>query len=92
MDKDKEISARHVLPVPTQALPFCEPETILIPMKVAESIAGIGRATIYKLQKENKFPKSVQIGGGRIRFVLAEVRAWVQEKIDLSRSGGIENE
>lgn len=37
---------------------------------------------IARLEKAGKFPKRVQIGPNRVGWVEAEVRDWLQERLD----------
>lgn len=43
-----------------------------------EKIAGISRATIYRLMKAGKFPRPVSIGTSAIRWKQSDVTAWLQ--------------
>ncbi|MCS3471252.1 prophage regulatory protein [Pseudomonas sp. JUb42] len=66
-----------------------DPATTLIRIPEMEAITGIKRATFYKLLKHDPtFPRPVPLSnsssrGAPIGFVLAEVYAWVQKRIDL---------
>ncbi len=48
-------------------------------LKVGEvvAIAGISRATVYRLVKSNKFPKPKQISPARIGWLQSEISGWL---------------
>lgn len=48
----------------------------LIPRKTVEKMSGLSRATIYRLMKSKKFPNSVSIGTGAVRWRQSEIMAW----------------
>ena len=49
---------------------------VLLRRKDVERIAGISRASIYRLIKAGKFPKSFSLGTGAVRWKQSEVVAW----------------
>ena len=50
----------------------------LLRRKEVERIAGISRASIYRLIKAGKFPRPVSIGTGSVRWKQSDVIAWQQ--------------
>ncbi|MGJ7218015.1 helix-turn-helix transcriptional regulator [Morganella morganii] len=50
---------------------------------------GYCKQWIYKLIKENKFPKQVKIGSRSVAFVESEIDTWIANKIAESRSGEV---
>ena len=57
--------------------------TILITMEDVMEITGYkSRESIYKRIRNGSFCQPIEVGGGRLRFVLSEVQTWVQEKIN----------
>ncbi|WP_407579475.1 helix-turn-helix transcriptional regulator [Citrobacter koseri] len=46
---------------------------------------GYGRAWIYRLIREGRFPRLVKTGSRSIAFIESEVDAWIQSVIDRSR-------
>jgi prophage regulatory protein len=48
----------------------------LLRRKEVELIAGISRASIYRLIKAGKFPAPVNLGTGAVRWKLSDVTAW----------------
>ena len=54
---------------------------IVVPLKEAHKMIGVGRSTFYELLKEPEFPRPVEIMPGRKSFVVAEIEGWVAERI-----------
>ncbi len=48
----------------------------LLRRKEVERIAGLSRASIYRLIKSNKFPRPVSLGSGGVRWKQSDVIAW----------------
>ena len=57
----------------------------LIRMPDAMRRTGYGRAWIYRLISQNKFPKPIKIGSRSIAFVESEVDEWINQRISESR-------
>jgi prophage regulatory protein len=38
---------------------------------------GLGKTSIYELQKQGRFPRSVNLTGHSVRWIEAEVEAWL---------------
>ncbi|MES2820130.1 MAG: AlpA family phage regulatory protein [Pseudomonadota bacterium] len=63
------------------------PANTLVRMPDLLQMTGLGRATVYKLQKTDpSFPKPVKLTdstarGAPVAFVLAEVNGWIQSRI-----------
>ncbi|MGE6445943.1 helix-turn-helix transcriptional regulator [Pseudomonas bubulae] len=76
-------------PFSTGKRPIYDPATIIIRMDELESITGIKRPTVYKRLKDDPtFPRSVPLSNSKARgapvgWVLAEVQAWVRQRIAL---------
>lgn len=64
-----------------------DPATTIIRMGELEAITGIKRPTVYKRLKDDPtFPRPVPLSNSKSRgspvgFVLAEVQAWVRQRI-----------
>jgi len=50
----------------------------LLRRKDVEKIAGISRASIYRLIKAGKFPAPVNLGTGAVRWKKSSIIAWQQ--------------
>ena len=48
----------------------------LLRRKEVERIAGISRASIYRLIKAGKFPAPVSLGTGAVRWKQSDIIAW----------------
>ena len=55
------------------------PTRILRLHQVTEMI-GLSRATIYRLVKMNRFPKSITIGIKAVGWIEAEIEMWIAER------------
>ncbi|HDQ3816910.1 TPA: AlpA family transcriptional regulator [Escherichia coli] len=47
---------------------------------------GFGKAWIYRLIREGRFPAPVKIGVRAVAFVESEVEEWIQSVIETSRN------
>lgn len=51
-----------------------------------KSITGLSRSTIYLRISENKFPKAINLGGGRaVGWLETEIDEWIELQIKRSR-------
>ncbi|WP_019410431.1 helix-turn-helix transcriptional regulator [Pseudomonas psychrophila] len=83
----------HTVHTPTQfsvaATQHFDPANTLIRMPDLEAITGLARPTVYKRLKDDPtFPRPVPLSNSKSRgspvgFVLAEVQAWVRQRIAL---------
>ncbi|MBE8597426.1 helix-turn-helix transcriptional regulator [Xenorhabdus sp. BG5] len=58
----------------------------LIRLPEVQRRTGYSKAWIYRLIKEDKFPKQVKIGPRSVAFVESEIDGWVDQRIAESRS------
>jgi prophage regulatory protein len=42
----------------------------------------LSRTTIWRLQRADKFPRSVQLSPGRRGWLESEITAWIQERVE----------
>ena len=54
----------------------------LIKMKEVIQQTGLGRSTVYKYMDEGRFPASVPVGAGAVRWREDEVQEWIQDRVD----------
>ncbi|WP_027925941.1 AlpA family transcriptional regulator [Pseudomonas sp. URMO17WK12:I12] len=80
----------HSQPRPSSAVSQnFDPSITLIRMPDLEAITGLARPTVYKRLKDDPtFPRPVPLSNSKSRgspvgFVLAEVQAWVRQRIAL---------
>ncbi|QTL41254.1 AlpA family transcriptional regulator [Xenorhabdus budapestensis] len=57
----------------------------LIRLPEVQRRTGYGKAWIYKLIADNKFPKQVKIGTRSIAFIESEINDWISQRISESR-------
>ncbi|MGS0626281.1 MULTISPECIES: helix-turn-helix transcriptional regulator [Photorhabdus] len=57
----------------------------LIRLPEVQRRTGYGKAWIYKLIADNKFPKQIKIGTRSVAFVESEVDDWISQRIAESR-------
>lgn len=66
-----------------------DPVNTIIRFPEVEAITGLARATVYKRLKDDPtFPRPVSLSNSKSRgspvgFVLAEIQAWVRQRIAL---------
>jgi prophage regulatory protein len=53
----------------------------LLRLPQVKAAVGLGRAAIYQLQREGRFPKSVRIIGRTVGWVEDEIQAWLAQRI-----------
>ena len=57
----------------------------LIRRQDVERLTGFGKAYLYKQMKAGRFPRPVRIGSKSVRWIEAEVRGWIVERISEDR-------
>ncbi|ALR75804.1 MULTISPECIES: helix-turn-helix transcriptional regulator [Enterobacteriaceae] len=57
----------------------------LIRLPEVQRRTALGKAWIYRLMSQGKFPSSVKIGSRAIAFVESEVDDWINQRIEDSR-------
>ncbi|MDR8394894.1 AlpA family phage regulatory protein [Paraburkholderia sp. USG1] len=48
---------------------------------------GLGASTVYRYLAEGKFPRPVELGGGRVAWLESEVDAWIASRAEAARLG-----
>jgi len=56
---------------------------VLVPETV--TMTACPRSTILKYSKIGQFPKTIRLLGNRIAFVRADVEAWIESRLDVSK-------
>jgi len=59
--------------------PLNNPERI-IRAKEVEKMTGLSRVTIWRYEKDNKFPKRIPLGEVSVGWKLSEVQDWIQSR------------
>lgn len=57
----------------------------LIRLPEVQRRTGYSKAWIYRLLKEERFPKSIKIGSRSIAFIESEIDEWINQRIAESR-------
>lgn len=57
----------------------------LIRLPEVQRRVGYGKAWVYKLIAQNRFPKPVKIGTRSIAFIESEIDEWIDQRIAESR-------
>ena len=62
-------------------------DPLLLKLPQVQRLLQVSRSWIYAAMAAGEFPKPVQIGRHAVRWVAAEIRAWVKDR---PRGGGVE--
>lgn len=74
--------------MPTQTLPLL----VMLRLKQVVERIGLSRSTVYSkldsqsAQYDPNFPKQISVGSGAVRWIEAEVNAWLEQCVNSSRS------
>lgn len=60
-------------------------QILRLPEVVART--GLSRTTIYRLAREDKFPRPVSLGARAAGWPADEVAAWIETRVRASREG-----
>ncbi|MGA0584615.1 MAG: helix-turn-helix transcriptional regulator [Castellaniella sp.] len=62
-------------------------QTVLIDINAVKRQTGFrSTQTIYTKMNEEGFPRPISVGARTKRWIMAEVEAWIQDKIESSRA------
>ena len=61
-----------------------KPKTRLLRISEVEARTGLSRSTIYEWSADGRFPPPVRLGDRVVRWVEAEVEAWLRERMETS--------
>ena len=64
-------------------------EKILRKPDIREQVK-LSYATVYRLEREGKFPQRIQLGGNSVGWIESEVQGWIKQKASerTEKSGG----
>ena len=62
------------------------PTTVLRKPTVIERV-GLSSATIYRLERAGKFPRSIPLGVHSIGWLEADIEAWIRARAENNRHG-----
>lgn len=58
------------------------PADRFLPLEEVRKLTGLGTTSVYKLQKQGKFPHGVRIVGSKtVRWPESRVLSWIQQQI-----------
>lgn len=60
----------------------------LIKRPEVQRLTGLSRTGIYDRVRRGEFPAPVSLGGSAVAWVESEVSAWIQARIEASRTTG----
>jgi prophage regulatory protein len=47
-------------------------------------MVGLSRATLYRLERNDQFPKRIKLGANATAFLLSDIRSWMEGRIEAS--------
>lgn len=56
--------------------------------RAVEQMVGFKRVTLWRWAKDGRFPKPIKYGNGANRYLLSEVKKWMQDFIKQSKNKG----
>jgi prophage regulatory protein len=59
----------------------------LIRLREVRRRVGLGASTVYRYLAAGKFPRPIEIGGGRVAWLESEIDAWIASRAEASRRG-----
>ncbi|MDN8000949.1 helix-turn-helix transcriptional regulator [Burkholderia multivorans] len=59
----------------------------LIRLREVRTRVGLGASTLYRYLAAGKFPRPVEIGGGRVAWLESEIDAWIAGRAEAARRG-----
>jgi len=57
----------------------------LIRLREVRMRVGLGASTVYRYLAAGKFPRPVEIGGGRVAWLESEIDAWIASRAEAAR-------
>lgn len=63
-------------------MPMSTKPDVLVTLREIERRTGFGHSTIYKMIAEGSFPRQVKVGRQGVRWLEAEITAWIQARLD----------
>ncbi|WP_243140672.1 helix-turn-helix transcriptional regulator [Pelistega ratti] len=57
-------------------------ENMLISRKTVFQMVGLSNSTIWRLEREGKFPKRKQLSKNRVAWLKKEILNWIKQRAD----------
>ncbi|RLA52375.1 MAG: AlpA family transcriptional regulator [Gammaproteobacteria bacterium] len=64
--------------------------TKILRLPDVQARTGLSRSTIYLRISDQKFPKSIALGGRAVGWLESEIEFWIEEQVVLSRGSAAE--
>jgi prophage regulatory protein len=61
------------------------PRSAILRRRDVQSRTGLSKSSLYRSTKEGTFPAPVRIGPRCVGWIEAEVQAWIERRIEISR-------
>lgn len=72
--------ARSKVPSGLENFPFLSDQAaVRLPIVIA--VTGLGRSSIYRLEREGLFPHRVRLGPHSVAWNVGELRRWLQTRV-----------
>ncbi len=59
----------------------------LIKRQQVEERTGIGRAYLYRLMSEGRFPRPVRVGTRAVRWLESDIQEWIEARVAEQQAG-----
>ena len=59
----------------------------LVRLAEVRTRVGLGASTVYRYVAAGKFPRPVEIGGGRVAWLESEIDTWIASRAQAGRRG-----
>ncbi|WP_321959634.1 helix-turn-helix transcriptional regulator [Paraburkholderia tropica] len=70
-----------------QAVEYAGVKERLIRLREVRARVSLGASTVYRYLAAGKFPRPVDLGGGRVAWRESEVDAWIANRPEADRRG-----
>ena len=64
--------------------------TLILRLPDVKRRTGLSRSTIYSRVEQQTFPRPISLGGRAVGWIEAEINAWLEQRIQLSRASATE--
>ncbi|MGY6255176.1 helix-turn-helix transcriptional regulator [Paraburkholderia caledonica] len=59
----------------------------LVRLREVRARVGLGASTVYRYLAAGRFPRPVEIGGGRVAWIESEIDEWIASRAEAARRG-----
>ena len=61
------------------------PPSAILRRRDVQSRTGLSKSSLYRITKDGTFPAPVRLGPRCVGWIEAEVQAWIERRIEISR-------